>query len=85
MRRCVGCGERAPRARLRRLVAADGVLVADPLARLPGRGAWLHPERACAERAVSRRAFTRALRSPVTIPDDLVDLVVTWPRSASTN
>lgn len=29
---------------------------------LPGRGAWLHPEPQCAQQAIRRRAFTRALR-----------------------
>jgi predicted RNA-binding protein YlxR (DUF448 family) len=51
---------------LLRVVAArvDGVLVAlpDAGARLPGRGAWLHPELACLDLAERRRAFPRALR-----------------------
>jgi len=29
---------------------------------LPGRGAWLHPTPACAQQAIRRRAFTKALR-----------------------
>jgi predicted RNA-binding protein YlxR (DUF448 family) len=46
---------------------------------LPGRGAWLHPRRACFEAAVARGAFARALRAPVSIP---IDFTETWPRSA---
>jgi uncharacterized protein len=38
------------------------VLVPDPRHRLPGRGAWLHPEPECLELAERRRAFARALR-----------------------
>ncbi|WP_235625253.1 YlxR family protein [Mycolicibacterium neworleansense] len=34
----------------------------DPEASLPGRGAWLHPDQQCAQMAVRRRAFVRALR-----------------------
>ncbi|MCG7609981.1 YlxR family protein [Mycobacterium sp. DBP42] len=34
----------------------------DPAASLPGRGAWLHPDQQCAQMAVRRRAFVRALR-----------------------
>ncbi|WP_234706118.1 YlxR family protein [Mycolicibacterium setense] len=34
----------------------------DPTASLPGRGAWLHPDQQCAQMAVRRRAFVRALR-----------------------
>ncbi|HME75159.1 MAG TPA: DUF448 domain-containing protein [Mycobacterium sp.] len=34
----------------------------DPAGSLPGRGAWLHPTRKCAQEAIRRRAFARALR-----------------------
>jgi uncharacterized protein len=37
-------------------------VVVDTGKRLPGRGAWLHPEPQCAQQAIRRRAFTRALR-----------------------
>ncbi|HJQ01869.1 MAG TPA: YlxR family protein [Jatrophihabitans sp.] len=37
----------------------------DPRRRAPGRGAWLHPDPACVERAERRRAFGRALRRSV--------------------
>jgi predicted RNA-binding protein YlxR (DUF448 family) len=48
-----------------RLVARDGRVVVDAAARLPGRGAWLHPASACLETAISRKAFGRALRTTV--------------------
>ena len=43
---------------------AHGRLVVrtDPAATAPGRGAHLHPTRACYDLAVRRRAFARALR-----------------------
>lgn len=50
------------------------VVVPDPRRRLPGRGAWLHPDSACLDLAVRRRAFRRALRAPV----EGVDAVRTW-------
>lgn len=62
VRTCVGCRRREPRSALLRVVAREGGLVADPAARLPGRGAWVHPTTRCVEQAVQRRAFTRALR-----------------------
>jgi uncharacterized protein len=34
----------------------------DPAGTLPGRGAWLHPVPQCANEAIRRRAFARALR-----------------------
>ncbi|TXR55814.1 YlxR family protein [Quadrisphaera setariae] len=67
-RTCVGCRQRGDRSRLLRVVAdrsgGPSVLLPDPGARLPGRGAWLHPEPACLDLAERRRAFPRALRLP---------------------
>ena len=40
----------------------DGVLIPDLRRRLPGRGAWLHPDLGCLAAAERRRAFGRALR-----------------------
>ncbi|NUU05745.1 YlxR family protein [Leifsonia sp. C5G2] len=62
VRTCVGCRSRAPRSSLRRVVVQQSVLVADPSATLPGRGAWLHPVVKCLDLAEKRRAFGRALR-----------------------
>ncbi|MDO5711578.1 MAG: YlxR family protein [Micrococcales bacterium] len=76
IRTCVGCRRRAEQSELLRVVA-DLAPVQDPppggprtgrrlrldlSRRLPGRGAWLHPEPRCFEQAVRRRAFGRALR-----------------------
>ena len=65
VRTCLGCRQRAPRSSLVRLVARDGRVVVDAAARLPGRGAWLHPASACLETAISRKAFGRAFRTTV--------------------
>ncbi|GAA4814195.1 hypothetical protein GCM10023200_59860 [Actinomycetospora chlora] len=46
------------------MVATDGVVDPDPRHRLPGRGAWLHPDPDCLHRAERRSAFPRALRVP---------------------
>ena len=62
VRTCVGCRQRAPAADLLRVVARDGSVLPDPGRRLPGRGAHLHPDRACLDLAERRRAFPRALR-----------------------
>ncbi len=45
----------------------DGALVADPAARLPGRGAYTCSTPACMQRAGERGGFSRAFRQPVRI------------------
>jgi predicted RNA-binding protein YlxR (DUF448 family) len=67
VRTCIGCRERAAKSELLRVTAgsdSDGraVVVADPAAIRPGRGAHLHPTTACYDLAARRRAFGRALR-----------------------
>jgi hypothetical protein len=66
VRTCVGCRKRELAVELLRVVAVDGngelAVTVDPARKLPGRGAWLHPEPACLDAAIRRRAFARALR-----------------------
>jgi predicted RNA-binding protein YlxR (DUF448 family) len=64
IRTCVGCKARAAKSDLLRLVAAGGDIVPDPQARLPGRGAYLHPSQECFELAQRRKVLPRALRRP---------------------
>ncbi|GGL95495.1 YlxR family protein [Nakamurella endophytica] len=64
VRTCVGCRRRAAVSELLRVVGVAGELVPDHRRRLPGRGAWLHPDRRCLDEAERRRAFGRALRQP---------------------
>ena len=65
VRTCVGCRERGLRSDLVRVVLGpDGhTLFVDPGRSAPGRGAWVHPDPGCLDRAVRRRAFSRALRA----------------------
>jgi predicted RNA-binding protein YlxR (DUF448 family) len=70
IRTCVGCKTRAVKSDLLRVVAIDGDVVVDPLARSPGRGAYLHPSQECLERARRRRAFPRALRVTGPLADE---------------
>ena len=63
-RTCVGCRQRAAKDVLLRTVADQEQCVPDPRGTLPGRGAYLHPAVVCLDKAVRRRAFPRALRSP---------------------
>nr|WP_049822109.1 YlxR family protein [Arthrobacter sp. H41] len=69
VRTCVGCRKRADQSHLVRVVAQeiDGnfAVVIDEHRRLSGRGAWLHPDPACMETAIKRKAFNRAFRRAV--------------------
>ncbi len=62
VRTCVGCRRTAGQRALVRLKSEAGRVVFDR-ARTGGRGAWLHPEPACLEGALRRRAFPRVLRA----------------------
>jgi len=64
IRTCAGCGRRAPKRELIRLVARDGVLV-EAARGAPGRGVYTCRRLTCFERAASRRAFARTLKTTV--------------------
>jgi predicted RNA-binding protein YlxR (DUF448 family) len=66
VRTCVGCRKRELAVELLRVVAVGGngdcAVTVDTARKLPGRGAWLHPDQECLDAAIRRRAFARALR-----------------------
>ena len=80
-RTCIGCGTRAHRTALVRIVRSpDGAIYLDRTATLPGRGAWIHPDKGCVQRARARRALARAFRTgnlPESVWDDVEELITT--------
>ncbi|MCW1249828.1 YlxR family protein [Acaricomes phytoseiuli] len=63
MRTCVGCRRRDSQSNLLRVVrTSSGRLQADVRHCMPGRGAWLHPDRACLASALRRGGFSRSFR-----------------------
>ena len=62
VRTCVGCGERAAKAALLRMVAGTDGLRLDRALRAPGRGAYLHPTSSCWTAFARRRGSIRSLR-----------------------
>jgi uncharacterized protein len=78
VRTCVGCRQRAAKSSLLRLVVAGDVIVPDPGARLPGRGAYLHPSQQCFELAQRRRALVRALRVPGPLDTSALETARDW-------
>ncbi|MGH3428871.1 MAG: YlxR family protein [Mycobacteriales bacterium] len=85
IRTCIGCRKRANIAELVRLVAVlrgdVRQVMPDSARRLPGRGAWLHPESGCLSQAERRNVFGRSLRraGPMDI-DPLRELISTMGR-----
>lgn len=75
-RRCIATGETAPKSGLVRFVAGpDGAVVPDIAGKLPGRGTWVSATRAAVSKAADKKLFARGLKTPVTVPDGLVDEV----------
>ncbi len=76
-RRCILSGEHDARDALVRLaISPDGLVLPDPAAKAPGRGAWIGVSRRVLETALAdgqlKRALMRAFKgAPLTIPDDL--------------
>lgn len=58
---CLGCRQRSDPVALVRVVAEGGKAVVDERRRKPGRGAWVHPQQQCIEKAT--RSLARALRT----------------------
>lgn len=73
LRTCIGCRQRAEQNELVRLVLKDEAntrfVAIDRHRRMPGRGAWLHPDRDCLEQAQSKRGFNRAFKASVDFRD----------------
>lgn len=75
-RRCLVTGETGGKAgMIRFVVGPEDLVVPDILERLPGRGMWVSAERQVLEKAVAKRAFARAARHPVLVPEDLLAAV----------
>ncbi|MFQ5794522.1 MAG: DUF448 domain-containing protein [Candidatus Bipolaricaulia bacterium] len=67
-RTCVGCRKTKEKAELIRLVCPEDRPIVDLEAKLPGRGAYVCPERSCVERGANVKRLSRAFRKPVSMP-----------------
>jgi uncharacterized protein len=73
VRTCLACRTRRPQPDLMRLVVEHGTVTADPLARRPGRGAYVCAGGVCVEALLARPValLARALRlDPATVRVD---------------
>ena len=81
-RKCILSGVHGSRAALIRLaLGPDGQVWPDLAAKLPGRGAWIAPDRALLEQAMAKGrlkgALARAFREPAIVPDNLPGRIAT--------
>jgi len=82
-RTCIGCRQTLAKRQMLRIVrAADGIKV-DPTGKLAGRGAYLHDQRSCWERAL-KGALASALKTEISAQDraQLQDFMNTLPQQA---
>ena len=64
IRTCSGCGTTFPKHRLVRFVLSpEGSVELDVTGKLPGRGAYLFPNRSCFEQADKRKGFARSFKN----------------------
>lgn len=75
-RTCIVTRERAePDDLIRFVVGPDSAVVPDLKRNLPGRGCWVTADRLHVDRAVSRKAFARALKADVVVDPRLGETV----------
>lgn len=75
-RMCVATREVGDKdALLRFVLAPDGSITLDLAGKLPGRGASLTPTKAALEQAIKTKAFTRAFKQNIDLPEDFGDLI----------
>ncbi len=75
-RTCIVSGAKGPpETMLRFALAPDGRVIPDIRRKLPGRGVWTHLSSAMVQRAVEKRAFSRAFRVQAEAPERLASEV----------
>lgn len=62
---------------IRFALGPDGVLAPDVDAKAPGRGVWISLSKQAVAEAETKKTFSRSLKQPVTVPQDLAQLVQT--------
>ena len=73
-RTCIGCNHKDLKKKLLRLVRdTDGTIHVDPGARLPGRGAYVHPRTRCLDQGLAATRLARAFRGRVSAGEGIVD------------
>ena len=77
-RRCIVTGTVGdPAGLIRFVLGPDGVVVPDLMEKLPGRGMWITAERSILDKAADGKAFSRAAKQKVSVPDGMATLIET--------
>jgi len=75
-RSCILSREAQPKCGLLRFVVSpEGVIVPDIAEKLPGRGIWLTSSEASLQRAIEQKAFAKAAKQKVIVPELLTETV----------
>ncbi len=75
-RTCVGCGLVEPKRQMVRVVRdSAGKVEVDPTGKRAGRGAYLHKDAGCWEKALQRSSLSRALKTELS-PEDREQLTL---------
>ena len=73
LRTCIGCNHKDLKTKLLRLVRdTDTTIHVDPGARLPGRGAYVHPRAQCLDQGITAARLARAFRGRASAGEGLV-------------
>ena len=76
VRQCAVTRERLGKEALVRFVLSpEGAVTPDVAEKLPGRGVWVRADRAVLQEAVKKKAFARAFKSSVIVPEALAETV----------
>lgn len=66
IRKCVGCGEMIAKKQMLRVIRTkEGEVKVDPTGKENGRGAYLHLDRGCFEKAVKSRGLERSFKMSI--------------------
>ncbi|MGN0496722.1 MAG: RNase P modulator RnpM [Lachnospiraceae bacterium] len=66
LRRCVGCGEMIDKKQMLRVIKTkDGNIKLDPTGKENGRGAYLHVQEDCLNKAIKSKGLERAFKTAI--------------------
>lgn len=72
LRKCVGCGEMIEKRDMLRVIRSkEGQIHLDPTGKANGRGAYLHNQKECLEKAIKSRGLERSLK--LSVPPEIYE------------